>query len=347
MTSSGLTTASGGNSYALTFEASSGGTLRFPHFGGGTLVAIALNAGGTLPTANLGVLAGIIASGVTANFPVLTNFDGGSFNVSAGAQVTVPALTSFQGTNLNVTWQVAGAGSTLTLPGLTNLVGAISFNFPVQVTTGGKLQLANLLAIGGGNLELTVDGAGSLVDLSKLSQFFVSVRGQLNAQNGGAYLLDTQGLVLGNIAINVTPTNALLPPFLIGPTNLVLAGQAWQSYRVEYQAQTNGPWLLDALVPLTNSFEVIGQAQAPIPPFRSTEFTADPPLLDFVGAESNQLQIILFGASGKNFAIDTTTNLRRPIIWTSNTFAVMSNSFRFFPPGPSPDPVRFYRAREY
>lgn len=341
-----LTSCTGESPNLVNFEASSGGTVQMPGYFGGANVGVTLNPGGTLPLSQFRQLASITANTVSANFPALTNFDSGSFTLTAGATVTLPALASFQAANVGPVWEADGSGTVLNLPALTNFFGSTCCPFIIQASGGGSLELTNLPGVRDGFFQFTALGSGSVIGLTRLSSFSITNgTGQFTEQNGGALLL-TAPFVMDNVGVSITPANPLIPPTVISYLNTILYGQAWSSYRVEQETQSN-TWALVTLVPLTNSFQVIGPVPAPLIPLRATEFVANPALVTVIPVNTNQVQITLFGVPTNNYAIDTTTNLHTPTIWTSNTFAAMTNSFRFLSPVDDTDRMRFYRARVF
>ena len=134
---SALVSASGRDSWPLTFETSAGGTIQMPLMPGGPLISVTVNAGGSMPTAqlkqlyqltmfapaNFNALTNVTllaVSGATNNFPALNNMDGGSFSILNGASVTLPVLRNYTEACPVSNWTVTGANSVLNLPGLTN-----------------------------------------------------------------------------------------------------------------------------------------------------------------------------------------------------------------------------------
>lgn len=59
-----------------------------------------------------------------------------------------------------------------------------------------------------------------------------------------------------------------------------------------------------------------------------------------------QGQIVFYGPAGKNYQLQTTTNVAGFGSWELWGSASMTNSFRIFPPMPATKPQQFYRAKE-
>ena len=183
-----LSACAGQDGYMVTFEASGGGTLEIPQMTGGPLVGVILNPGGSMPTAQIQMLAALTVDGVaagfsslanstgnftitgeTVNFPALTNFYDGNFTLSGGAVVTLPVLRSYGKNCDGANWTVTGPASVLNLPALTNLTGA-PCNFPIiQAAAGGQILATNLASVQAGPLAFQADGSNSLINLSALA----------------------------------------------------------------------------------------------------------------------------------------------------------------------------------
>jgi hypothetical protein len=282
----------------------------------------------------------------------LTNIDDASLYVSGGQVLSLPLVRSYQKTGcVSPTWQVSGASSVLTFPGLTNLQSTSCNWFYVQALSGAHALFGALETIQDGNVSFVADGTGSVIDLSKLSGFVIrNGQGQLTAQNGGTIIFNNQAFLLANVAINIPPGNPVLPPTLIAAPTLTLYGQAWHSYWVE-KLDTSNPasgWQFVARVPLTNAFQTFAAAPPPNTAYRVREFVADPPILDIFRAPGQQYFLILYGATSKTYQIQSTSDLTPPSTWTPGTVVSMTNAFRILPPapiGPS-GPRQFFRAKQ-
>jgi hypothetical protein len=199
---SGLTNCSSLTSYAITFEASAGGMIQMPLMPGGPKVTVTINAGGSIPTAQLKQLVSLTVSGSTNSFPALTNMDGGSFSILNGAVVTLPVLRSFTTTcGGGDSWTVTGANSVLNLPGLTNITGQTCYAPTIQAAAGGAIILTNVTTILTGALIFQADGASSLIDLSALASVPIISQVNFEASAGG---IITMPLMPGSPLISVT-----------------------------------------------------------------------------------------------------------------------------------------------
>jgi hypothetical protein len=185
----GLKSGAGQNGYLLSFVAQNGGTVWIPQLAGGPLVGVTINPGGVMPTAQFRQLGGITLPGVAASFgnltmlsgqttisgiaedfSSLTNLNGGIITVNGGAVVTMPALQNYVKDSCDgPDWTVTGPNSVLSLPGLTNMTGSVLCGFhTIQATAGGWILATNLTSITLGTLTLLADGAGSLINMSRL-----------------------------------------------------------------------------------------------------------------------------------------------------------------------------------
>ncbi len=199
---SGLTNCTSLTAYIITFEASAGGTIQMPLMPGGPSVGVTINAGGSIPTAQLKQLVSLTVNGVTNSFPALTNMDGGTFSIQNGASVTLPVLRNFTeicGAAGN--WTVTGANSVLNLSALTNITGLQCVVPTVQATGGGAIILTNVTSILTGSLIFQADGASSLIDLSALASVPLSYQVNFEASAGGTIRMP---LMPGNPLISMT-----------------------------------------------------------------------------------------------------------------------------------------------
>jgi hypothetical protein len=183
---SGLTNCSSPTSYMITFEASDGGTIQLPQMHGGPLIAVTINPGGTIATAqftqlylltlfaplNCNALTSVTqltVSGATNSFLSLNNFTDGNISILNGASVTMPALWSYTKLCNGGNWMVSGSNSVLNLPALTDIIGH-ACNYPViQAAAGGTILMTNVTSILAGPLGFQADGTNSLIDLNALA----------------------------------------------------------------------------------------------------------------------------------------------------------------------------------
>ena len=348
-----LVTGSGQNQYEVTFEASTGGTIQLSNFYGGTLVGVIVNPGGNLPLAQFTKLFGITAnSGVVANFPSLTNLDGGSLAAMTGGEIVLPALQVVNPfTNcVNASWVANGSGSLISAPALLALTGSSCAAEAIEAQAGGQILLHDLAGLNGVDLQVLADGTGSLIDLSSLSSFLSATAGNssLTAQNSGVILLGNQAFLLANIGINIPAGNPVLPPATNTGPGVVLYGIAGHSYLIE-QLNTAIPgatWQFFRRVPLTNALQQIANSAPANTAYQIMDFVANPPLLDFLREPPQNPILVLYGATNKTFEVDGSTNLAASPPFTSNGVAIMTNAFRIFPPALTSPPMKFFRVQQ-
>jgi hypothetical protein len=134
----------------------------------------------------------LTASGAAASMAVTgPTVSGGSLYASGGAVLSLPGVRRYQdGNTCCRTWQASGAGSVLSLPGLTNLVGNTFSSIwaqNIQALAGGRIELGALGVISGGAVSVLADGTNSVVDLSTLNSFNPA-QATFVATNGGVIL---------------------------------------------------------------------------------------------------------------------------------------------------------------
>lgn len=171
------------------FEARNSGTVNLPSFPGGPTVEVTLKSGGTIPFAQLQILAAFTSEGTSATLTGLTNINTGSFRVSGGAVVSAPSLTGYTMvfTCAPDFWTVNGAGSELNLPALTSLTGGGCTALTIQALNGGRVSLPSLNTLGNGQVEMLAEGAGSLVDLPMLASSLATAHAvKFEIRNGGS-----------------------------------------------------------------------------------------------------------------------------------------------------------------
>jgi hypothetical protein len=370
----------------LEVTAQSNGTVLLPQLVDGAMVQLTMRSGGTVPTGQWTRLWRLTLDGVVTNFPALTNVvEGGIITLANGAVLTAPLLAAIDHVNLFASGGSAlslpavqsyntgtlrassggqivltnlvscgggtlsatadGSGSFVGFSGLTNLSVSAGKVFSATANGGGSLDLHRLESISGGSARFLSDGTGSLIDLSNLSGFITPLgASSLVAQNGGVILMNSTAVfLLANVAVTLPGVIAELSPAM------VLHGLAWQSYWVEQRDTRNAanPWQFLARVPQTNEFQTFASAPRPDAAFRVWEFTADPPILDLWRQADGQVQLVLYGATNKTYAVQSTNSL--PNIagdWPEMATASMTNSFRIFPPVPAIESSRFYRGRQ-
>lgn len=74
---------------------------------------------------------------------------------------------------------------------------------------------------------------------------------------------------------------------------------------------------------------------------------ADPPIVDLWLQSGPQTQLVLYGATNKNYVVLSTNALPETAgDWPVLATASMTNSFRLFAPAAATEAQRFYRAKE-
>lgn len=129
----------------------------------------------------------------TINTSVLSDIDNTSVYVKGGAVFTLADVTSYAvGSTLSgftPTFDVENAGSSLSLPNLTSIIGGSAGGSGLRIwaLSGGHIALARLQSIHGA-ASLRADGSGSLLNFSSLTSFTYPNNGFASgkfATNGG------------------------------------------------------------------------------------------------------------------------------------------------------------------
>ena len=184
----------------------------------------------TLPSlANANNVTYALNPGSTLDLPELVVQTAGRFDVPAGGAINLPKLTSLTNSAITI-----GAG-TFSAPVLADID-----NTQVAVTAGGSLALADAtyntnFQFGGTKVQLSAEGAGSMLDLSEMTTY------QVNAQFGGAQVQQISATNGGTIDLS-------------GLTSIAVNAEAQD--RVEIAATSGGTIDLSALQTIAGDSEV-------------------------------------------------------------------------------------------
>ncbi len=190
-------------------------------------VAVTLDGSGTMVTNQWtsftnGSLT-VTGGSYTSAFAGLSKIDGSSLSVQGGAYLSLPIVAGYAEPQTmrspGVTWTAQGAGSTLSLPGLSGLgvIANPSDTLTVRALQGGRVNLSALAAIGiiSSGVQFQADGSGSLIDLSALTTFdsawsqpYFAVSASLSVTNQ-ASVLDPRLTSLDNVAVTLDGTGTM------------------------------------------------------------------------------------------------------------------------------------------
>jgi len=191
-------------------------------------------------------------------FSGLTNFDG--YCTCTYGRAEFSSLTRLSTANNYPISFRANEDSVIDLIQVTNpVVGSSSLSLVSY--HGGRIDMPGVESIAASTVTVLAEGAGSVVDLTRLTSFFCDNNsGSLRTSSGGTILLNTNAMLLAGIAIDLQSNPGdVLPSFLAPSQALVLYGRPWQSYRVESRNPADGsPWSLYARVPLTSPLQILG-----------------------------------------------------------------------------------------
>jgi RHS repeat-associated protein/uncharacterized repeat protein (TIGR01451 family) len=187
-------------------------------------VSITRDGTGTLLTSQWTSLTddALTVTGGSYTLAGVTDLDGSSLYVQGGASLALPGVASYanQITYDNAMWQATGAGSTLSLGGLTGL-GTISTwaSLHVQALQGGHVNLPDLASIGNSslNVQIAADGSGSVIDLPTLTSY-ATPGGSLAASNDGSIAIGKDVVTMPETGNGATINVPQLPQGFQGVT---------------------------------------------------------------------------------------------------------------------------------
>jgi ureidoglycolate hydrolase len=335
----------------LILHAQTGASILIPNVTQLEHASLRMDNTGIISTAQLNLLTNVTLTvdACTPNFGRITNIDDTEVYAINGGMARLTNVFRVTEGNQNPTWQANGSGSLVDLSALIHLTVGYSRVLYVQAYGGGKVDVRGLTSLSTGPVQLTADGTGSLIDASGLSSFVSigSSASSLTARNAGAISLNSQVLLLANVAINIPPGNPILPPTLAASPTLTLYGQPGHSFWIEKRDTRSdlNPWMFVARVPLTNAFQVVAPAASPNTEYRVWDFVADPPIIDILPAAGHQIQLVIYDTPGRTNQLLTATTLAPGTQWQAGPATVMTNAFLTLPPTAASDPVRFFRAK--
>ncbi|MEZ4710887.1 MAG: hypothetical protein R3A44_27055 [Caldilineaceae bacterium] len=176
-------------------------------------IGLILDGTGSLATSQITTFTGGKAevTATTPDFGNMTNVDGSSFIVKAGGQVALPKVTSYAGDGAGSDFFTAlsadGAGSLLDLSTVTTFAGNtfVNDNLGVKALNGGKIDLQAVNEITVGMVQFSAEDSGSLIDLSALTNFSRTNRGEsfLSASQNGQIDLKNNTVALQNVNLVV------------------------------------------------------------------------------------------------------------------------------------------------
>ena len=255
-----MTTLSGATSGAAYFDVysgakidlssaaiTSGGSLEFTAKSGGTTLLkpsvtslsntrLTLDSG-NFPIGQLTTFGGTIeVDSGTATFPSLTSINADNVYAYGGAAISFPNVTSYAGSNSSTTVQASGVGpgptstpSLIDLSHVTTLSGATSGTAYFDVYSGAKIDLSSAAGNAAGQIEITSNGAASLIDLSSLLAIGYANGGYSIHTTNGGNVIDPNLTTFFNGTITNDPTATLNVPAnkifsFSGGTNTITTG---------------------------------------------------------------------------------------------------------------------------
>jgi hypothetical protein len=155
------------------------------------LSSLTVSNGGTLTSPLLATYSGgsIVLENKTLSIPSLTNFNSSSIFNGANGNLTLPNLTSYtEPPSAGATWRANGANSKIDLTSITSITGATG-NLFIEALNGGTIELDGLPSTTARDINFSVDGATSVLNLSALtSASDTTLLSSLAISNGGTLM---------------------------------------------------------------------------------------------------------------------------------------------------------------
>ena len=157
-------------------------SLDLPNLNSTTQTQLVLNAGSSISAPKLSSMTGAgtaitLANGISLSLPSLNQFANGAITLGSGSNLSLPILTLFSDSDLSLS-----PGRTLALGPISNLdysriavSGGVVLSFPL--VTSYRMDWQDYRAA---RTALSADGAGSKIDLSKVSTFNGTAYGSYN-----------------------------------------------------------------------------------------------------------------------------------------------------------------------
>lgn len=124
-----------------------------------------------------------------------------TISVLNGGQLALPLVASYTGPSAyNGRLESFGAGSLLDLKTITSFAGGDGQSAQVFATNGGKVDLSNLPVINAGATDLFLAGAGSVIDISNLTNWTTSgSHARWWTRDGGTTIIGPAGIALTDV----------------------------------------------------------------------------------------------------------------------------------------------------
>ena len=126
---------------------------------------------------------------------------------------------------------------------------------------------------------------------------------------------------------------------------VIVYGKPAFGYAIEAAPTTQGPWNLEAKVALTNLFRTVTLPSMPQPltVYRAYEIASGAPELQITRRGSNQVDLVVFGAAGKSYTLQSAGRLSAPLEWRDVLTFSLTNSVRTLEGIRTTNPASFLR----
>jgi hypothetical protein len=118
-----------------------------------------------------------------------------------------------------------------------------------------------------------------------------------------------------------------------GSRRMTIYGKPWSAYALEYSTDLSNPngWRVHSRIPFTNFFvNVAGlPMHGPNTFYRAAEMLGNPPALEALVGTNGTRRLLVFGAPGAEYTLQSTTNLSSTVAWTPVMTYTLTNSFRY------------------
>jgi hypothetical protein len=336
---------------SMNLEVRNNGAIQMPSVTELDGVDLTIRNNGQMATAQLTSLtrARLSVYASTNNFSSLRSIQDSDVEVRSGARLSLSGITNLRITNGSVQFIARDSGTVLDLSAVTNISVAPGGGLYVTALNGGRIDLINVARFSEGLVSIAANDPGSTVDLSGLRYLVCpNPNSTLQTLAGGNILFGTEPCVMANARVDLGVNGQMPASFAMPSSCVALHARPWRSYLVEYRpvGATNASWQFYQRVPMTTWVQVVGVMPPGNCEFRAMEFVADPPVFDMAVLTNRTVQLILFGAPGKSYRLQTSPQIMPPATWQPGPAVTMTNSFRLIPWQSGPESALFFRAHE-
>jgi hypothetical protein len=297
------------------------------------------------------------------------------FVMAQADELRITGLMDYLRLALGSTNLLAGAVSAVPIELVVRVRGLTNVNFTVELEQGRltSLGIASLVPeIGAATIQAAGSNRFAFGLQAAAGQVLTGVRqvAQINfkavEQEHSAIVslrlqaleaLNADGIIVTNLADKNGRVFVIAAEPILEAQNttandraLVLFGRPWTGYAIEYATNLapGSIWTRLLRVPLSATFQVLEQIDTGHATvfYRAYQLPPSPPSLEIKMSDARLPYLILFGASGKSYQLQTAPALLAQTIWTPAEKVILTHSFQVLNPITNTVPARFYRLCE-